>query len=290
MNSMTGYGHAEGIIEGIGIAVDVKSVNGKHLDVVTRMPRELNGLDVPIKKKVKNVLCRGRVEISIGLTAQSGDQYELNPLLVENYVTLASAAASAGVGGQLDLSTLLQLPGVVETRRVEWTEASTRDELLALIGTALDQVCEARRREGISVREDLLRHLATLEGVVAGIAAGADGLPEHYRDKLRRRIESFGAEESVDPNRLAQELIFYSEKADISEELSRLRHHTERFREHLDSDGENGLGKTLDFLCQEMNREMNTVLSKSQAVEISDLGVTGKTTIERLREQVQNVE
>ncbi len=290
MRSMTGYGHAEGMVEGFDFAIDVKTVNGRYLDVVTRLPRELAALEGKLKKRVQSMLKRGRVELYVSMTAQESDQFALNEALVDNYIAIARRAASRGIEGGLDMGTLLQLPGILLAKQVDFSSQQCEKALLELLDDALQGVVVERRDEGAALKKDLSERLQELERNMQRIEQGSTEVVDHYREKLSQRIEKLMPEQPADPARLAQEVIFYAEKADISEELTRLARHIKRFREQLEEGEGASVGKGLDFLCQEMNREANTILSKSQAGNLSDHALLAKTEVERIREQVQNVE
>ncbi len=290
MQSMTGFGHAEGTVQGLNLAVEVKTVNGRYLDVITRTPREMAALENPLKKRVKSLLKRGRVEVYVNLTSQRSDQYELNKELVQSYLEMARQSASMGAGGELDVSTLLQLPGTLVPRDIDFTSEEVEKALLGILDQALQTVLQERRHEGAALKEDLEGRLQTLQSLLEQIESHRGDLTEHYREKLSQRVERLQAEKPVEASRLAQEVLFYAEKADFSEEMTRLKRHLERFQEQIGQAAHESLGKALDFLCQELNREANTILSKCQNVEISQLALQAKTEVERIREQVQNVE
>lgn len=290
MRSMTGYGRAEASLPGFDLSVEVKGVNGRYLDTVVRLPRELAGAESSIKRAAQARLRRGRVEINVSLSMHSSDQFQLNEAMVDNYSELVQQASSRGVEGRLDLRTLFQLPGVLTSRQLDPADGDVERGVVRTTITALEAMVRERVDEGRTLEEDLRARSDVLQKILSDIEEGSDGMIEHYREKLHQRIERLAAEKAMDANRIAQEVIFYAEKADISEELTRLRRHRERFLTLIDEAGGESIGKSLDFLCQEMNREMNTILSKSPKVEISDRAVEGKAEVERIREQVQNVE
>ncbi|MEE8586492.1 MAG: YicC/YloC family endoribonuclease [Acidobacteriota bacterium] len=290
MQSMTGFGHAEGTVKGMDLAVEVKTVNGRYLDVITRTPREMAALENPLKKRVQSVLKRGRVEVYVNLTSQRSDQYELNGELVESYLEMARQAVSMGASGELGVSTILQLPGTLAPRGVDFGSEEVEEALLGILDQALQVVLQERRHEGAALKEDLEGRLRTVQSFLQEIESQSGNLTEHYREKLSQRLQRLRIEQPVEASRLAQEVLFYAEKADFSEEMTRLRRHLERFEEQIGQAAHESVGKGLDFLCQELNREANTILSKCQNVEISELALQAKTEVERIREQVQNVE
>ncbi len=287
---MTGYGQASGTAGAAQVRVEIKTVNGRYLDLKVRLPRELQALEAAVCRCLDAGLHRGRVEAGFSLVLQTSDQFEINRPLVRNYLDAAEAARSLGAEGELSVSGLLQLPGVLQPREQDFSAPEIEAQLLDIVRQALEQVQQVREAEGLALRGDLLARLDDLESTIGKIEPFSEKVTEHFRDKLEQKLaRMFKHEGVVDQARLAQEVIFYSEKADITEEITRLRSHLQRFRAVLaNSDG--SVGKNLDFLCQEMNREMNTIVSKSSLPEISGLGVEGKVEIEKIREQVQNVE
>lgn len=289
MKSMTGFGHAERAFDLIQISVDIKTTNGRYLDMNLRLPRELSALEGEVRKEIQNRLSRGRVEGYINLTAGATDQYQLDEPTVHNYVTLAQKTRDSLGEGVINLLTLFQLPGVIRPRQFESSEESLR-AVLEVVREALDKVESTRSLEGASLKAELEKRLQNLEQLVDQVAAGTRRISDYYRDKLTQRVHDLMRERAVDENRLAQEVLYYAERYDVSEEIARLRSHIQRFRQYLDQSEQEHVGKNLDFLCQEMNREMNTILSKSPVADLSEIGVEGKAEIEKIREQVQNVE
>jgi len=290
MQSMTGFGHADGTLQGLDLSVEVKTVNGRYLDVIARLPRELAALENPVKKRVQAALKRGRIEVYVNLSGQGPNQFELNGEVVESYLAMAREAGSMGAAGALDVSTVLQLPGTLSPRQVDFTSKEVEEALMSVLDEALQAVLSERRHEGAALKKDLSSRLQTLLEHLEEIESQGTGLTEHYREKLSQRVKRLEAEQPVEASRLAQEVLFYAEKADFSEEMTRIKRHLERFAEQMEEAADGSVGKGLDFLCQELNREANTILSKCQNVEISQLALQAKTEVERIREQVQNVE
>ncbi len=290
MQSMTGFGQASGSVGAARVRVEIKTVNGRYLDLKLRLPRELSSLEPAVRRLLDSRLHRGRVEVFFNLAWTSADQLEIQEPLVRNYQSAAATAKSLGIPGELSVSTLLQLPGVLAPAEQDFSAPEQEAQLLEVVSAALEQVVETRSREGTALRADLVSRLDELERVIEQVEPEAGKVTDHYRAKLEARLQRLVEREGVsDPARLAQEVLYYAERADITEELTRLRAHLGRFREVL-ANASGSVGKNLDFLCQEMNREMNTIVSKSSLVDISALGVRGKVEIEKIREQVQNVE
>jgi uncharacterized protein (TIGR00255 family) len=184
----------------------------------------------------------------------------------------------------------LQLPGVFSPREVELSPEGIQENLVETLREALEKVVNSRSKEGAALKKDFQERLESLSSLTDRIAKEADQILEHYREKLKKRVEKLGKEQHLDENRLAQEILHYADRSDIAEEITRLRSHVSQFQEYLSSSENEPIGRKLDFISQEMGREMNTILSKSPLPAISELAVEGKTVIEKIREQVQNVE
>jgi uncharacterized protein (TIGR00255 family) len=286
---MTGFAHVEKAGQGFHITVDIKTVNGRYLDVVVRLPRELVTLEAEVRRAVQGRLTRGRVEVSVGVGVHGRDAYAVDETVVQSYLGAAELLKSRGVEGRLDLSTLLQLPGVVVSKSISLGDETLASTLLEGVGEALDGVAAARSKEGEELKTDLTARLERLERILETINSIAPKAAEHFREKLNQRIREL-TDGVVDENRLAQEIVYYAERSDTVEERTRLQAHLARVRHFLKESDKQDVGKQLDFLCQEINREFTTILSKSPPAELTQLGVDAKTETERIREQVQNVE
>ncbi len=290
LHSMTGFGRAEASWQGARLRVEVRTLNGRYLDLKLRTPKELSDLEPTLREKVQTALRRGRADVSVDVDFNSGQQVQLNEGLAQGFSEAAARLRELGFEGELDLAAVLQLPGVLEPKRLDLESEGLRGAVATALEEALRQLVEVRRREGEALYREMVPRLRRLEELADQVEAlSADFLP-HWSQRLRRKIEELSASSPVDETRLAQEIIFYGERADVSEELARLRAHLRRFSELLENPPADGVGKNLDFLCQEMNREMNTIVSKSPLADASALAVEGKLEIEKIREQVQNVE
>lgn len=290
MLSMTGFGHAERSFEGFDIAVDVKTVNSRYFDFKPKLPRELNGFESDLRELSQKYVTRGRVDLSVELRVRNAHQLQLDESLLESYLHLAEVLAQKGVQGGMTVQNLLAVPGMVVTRTSGELPGSLQESLAAVAEEALQMLLESRQREGLSLQVELKQRLELFSKAVFHIGGAADRIAEHYREKLTRRVTELWQGPEIDEARLAQEIIYYVEKADVTEELARLRSHIGQFQEQLELVDGVSVGKKLDFLCQELNREVNTILSKASVVEISELGIEAKAEIEKIREQVQNVE
>lgn len=292
MKSMTGYG--KGMVNGddFSVSVDLKTVNNRFLDIHLRVGADLSALESSIKRRISSRLSRGRVDVSVSLERTSHVAYELNRPLIAGYVqALKQMQQDFEIGGELDINVLARIPGALQPARNGMDErmVAALDEALDL---ALAELEKMRQQEGEVLRTELRERVQKIESLVPTIENAAAGLADAYRLRLQKRIGELlnrgGQVVEIDPARLAQEVAYLADRSDVSEEMVRLKSHLSQFQEALDSDAETG--KMLDFLLQELNREANTTLSKSTDLAIKEAGLAIKAEVEKLREQVQNVE
>lgn len=292
MKSMTGYGKAMVAGDDFSVSVDLKTVNNRFLDIHLRVGSELASLEPGIKKRITSRLTRGRVDVTISLDRSAQMVYELNRPLIAGYVNaLKQLQADFQIGGELDINVLARIPGALQPAR-NGIDERVIAAVDAAVDQALDELEKMREQEGEALRTELRERVQKIESHVPTIEAAAAGLAEAYRVRLQKRIGELlnrgGQVVEIDPARLAQEVAYLADRSDVSEEMVRLRSHLAQFQEALDAPGE--AGKMLDFLLQELNREANTTLSKSTDLVIKEAGLAIKAEVEKLREQVQNVE
>jgi len=289
---MTGYGRGSAIGDDFSVSVDLKTVNNRFLDVHLRLGGELSSLEGQIKRRISSRLSRGRVDVAVTFERTSQIAYELNRPLITGYVkALREMQQEFGIAGELDINLLARLPGALQTAR-----DGLNENMIAGIERAVDDAIveleKMRSQEGESLRQEMRERVDNIDALVPVIEAAASGLVETYRARLQKRIGEFFSRENqlveLDPARVAQEVAYLADRSDVSEEMVRLRSHLSQFREALDSPTETG--KMLDFLLQELNREANTTLSKSTELSIKEAALGIKAEVEKLREQVQNVE
>ena len=290
---MTGFGRATVAGEDFKAAVEIKTVNNRYLDIHLRLSQELSSLEMNIRKLISSRLSRGRVDLNISFERSATTTYEINRPLVAGYINvLRELQQEFNLAGDVDIASLTRLPGALTTARDSLDEESVAG-IERAISEALDDLERMRESEGATLAGEMRGRVAKIEAEVPVIESAAEGLADAYRQRLQKRIGELvnrggGPTVELDAGRLAQEVAYLADRSDISEELVRLRSHLEQFRATIDSPGE--VGKRLDFLSQELNREANTVLSKSTDVSIKDAGLAIKAEVEKLREQVQNVE
>lgn len=292
MKSMTGYGKGTMTGDDFSVSVDLKTVNNRFLDIHLRAGSELAPLEPAIKKRISSRLSRGRVDVTISLERTAQLAYELNRPLIAGYINaLKQLQQDFSIGGELDINLLARIPGALQPAR-NGIDDRIGAALHVALDQALDELEKMRAQEGEALKQELRDRVQKIEAVVPTIEAAADGLADMYRARLQKRIGELlnrgGQVVEIDPVRLAQEVAYLADRSDVSEEMVRLRSHLSQFQEALDAPGE--AGKMLDFLLQELNREANTTLSKSTDLQIKEAGLAIKAEVEKLREQVQNVE
>ena len=292
MKSMTGFGRGNAAGDNFSVAAEIKTVNNRFLDVHLRTGQELSSLEVMIKRRIGARLSRGRVDINIMFERTGESSYDLDRTVIGRYLTaLRTIQKEFDLVGEPDIASLLRLPGAMQPMRADLDENMIAGITLA-VDNALDDLERMRASEAEALLAEMRVRIAKIEAEVPVIEASAATLVDAYRTRLQKRIGELlargGQTVDIDPGRLAQEVAYLADKSDISEEIVRLRSHLDQFRETLDQETE--IGKRLDFLLQELNREANTVLSKSTDITIKDAGLVIKGEIEKLREQVQNVE
>jgi len=291
IRSMTGYGRGDWEGDGKRIEVEVKSFNHRFLDIVPHLPRRLDPLEPQVRNQVRQRLSRGRIEVSVQIDDSSRGEQKLELDLRsarDYYQALKSLQENLGISGEVRLETVAAFRDIFVRKE---TPLDLEKEWTALQGAlqkALDHLEEMRRQEGRVLREDLLGRVKSIEGRGQEIEKRNDSALPAYRDRLAERIRVLSEGVPVDPARLAQEVAILAERSDITEELVRLRSHLNQFREMLDQ--AEPVGRKLDFLIQEINRETNTIGSKSIDAGIGQTVVVMKSELEKIREQLQNIE
>jgi uncharacterized protein (TIGR00255 family) len=292
MKSMTGFGRGAVTGDNFSVGVDVKTVNNRFLDIHLRLGSELSAIESQVKRRISTRLARGRVDASITFERTGEVAYELNRPLIAGFISaLRAMQQEFEIAGEPDINVLARLPGAMQPVRDGLDEKMIAGVEQA-IDEALEELEQMREREGEALAAEMHLRLDEISLQVPIIEAAASTLADNYRARLQKRIGELLARDTqgveVDPGRLAQEVAYLADRSDISEEIARLKSHLVQFREALAGEGETG--KRLDFLLQELNREANTVLSKSTDLLIKDAALAIKGAVEKLREQVQNVE
>lgn len=291
IQSMTGFGRGEATNDKYKITIEMKSVNHRYLDVSVRLPRKLNIFETTIRNQVKKIANRGKVDVFVNIEdlGMGSSAVRYNSQVASSYLQgLRQIAEDFHLEERVDALSLSRFPDVFSTEEEDLDE----DMLLSLITQALEQAGvkfkDSRIKEGKPLCQDLNAKLDNINRVVDEIAKRSPQIVAEYRQKLTEKVNELLGNTQLDESVLATELIIYSDKICVDEEIVRLRTHVEHVKDTL-QEGEN-IGRKLDFLVQEMNREANTILSKSNDVEVSNYGIELKTEIEKIREQIQNIE
>ncbi len=289
--SMTGFGRVEGENENFQISIDLRAVNHKYFDIQFKAPYFLKFAEDAIKNKIKEYVQRGRVEIYINAEKKTSEKAEIKTdvLLAEKYFQTVSALEEKFDSPfENKLEWILEREGVLQVEYEEIDEEKTQEFLIYLLEEALDSLDQMRRSEGRETKKDLLEKLDEIEKKVYQIEKRAPEVYEEVKNRLENRLEEILSPKNIDQNRVLQEVCFYAEKADINEEIQRIRSHKEQFIDTLNAKG--SIGKKLDFIIQEMNREANTMGSKSNDPFLTKNIIEIKSEIEKMREQVQNIQ
>lgn len=290
MKSMTGYGKAEIFKNDYRVSVEMKSVNHRFLDLSLKMPKALSFIEDAIKKVISSRLSRGHVDVYINYENKGAGAYsvEINEALAERYAEGASKlAARLNLTNDVGVAFVMKQPDVVSVKAVEEGEALS-DAVLACVAEAADGLNSMREEEGVALAEDFKQKLSAISGLTDKVALRAPDVRKVYAEKLRQRIKEYLGEVEPDETRLLTEVALFTDRSSVDEEITRLRAHVEHFYSIITEDVP--VGRKLDFLIQEMNRECNTIGSKANDKAITDYVLSLKTEVEKLREQIQNVE
>lgn len=291
IKSMTGFGEGTASVGGIRVTAEISSVNRKQLDVNISLPRNLITLDARMQSQVRAIFSRGRVSGIVRVEAADGSAgcVKVDGKLAAQYVEgIRKVAKKLGLADDLSAETLARLPGLVSIEQENLDASHVADVLDQALAKALRGLEKMRIAEGKALDKDLRNRAALLEGMMKAIQKLASTGVASYREKLFQRLEEAGLADLASDERIVKEIALFADRCDVSEELTRLASHLDQVRKLRRS--VEPIGRTLDFLCQELFREINTVGSKANEVEITRLVVEFKTELERIREQVQNIE
>ena len=290
IKSMTGYGKANTSKNLREYQIEIKSVNHRYLDVSVKMPRNLSYLEEEIKKIISEKLTRGKVDVFVTFNNNSleGREIKINTEIARMYIKeLRDLAESEGIIADIPVTEISKLPDVL-TIQTNQDDETIKNELDEVTQEAVNNLVEMRKVEGEKIAQDLQARIDDVDEKVKKISSLSTGLIEEYVVKLNTRIRELLQDQKIDEARLAQEVVIYADKCSIQEEVTRLHSHIYQFRELLRSN--EAVGKKLDFMIQEMNRETNTIGSKANNLERTNEVINIKTHLENIREQVQNIE
>jgi uncharacterized protein (TIGR00255 family) len=290
IKSMTGFGQGSAEGDAFKVRVDIRSVNNRFLDVHVRLPQEFASLELTIKKQAQAALHRGRVDITISVEQMKEAAFQINRPMVAGYLSaLGDMKREFGLEGDPSLELIAKLPGALQVSQdVSHLDEALAAGVVAAVSQALVALSEMRLVEGQELAAELKSRLDMIDKQLPTIETEAARLPGIYRERLQKRLQDLQSGTQVDETRLAQEAIMLADRSDISEEIARLKSHITQMRDVVHADEE--VGKRIDFILQEMNREANTILSKASDIAISDAAIIIKTEVEKMREQGQNVE
>ncbi len=286
---MTGYSRAESVVDGINVLVELKTVNSKYLNLDVNSGETFAELELDVSRYIKERIKRGTVKarVEISLIEDSGLLKPDFGTAISIYTSLKAIAERLGLDGEVSIDSMTRFKEILRSRPSEELARRVWNAVVPVLEKALESLNRDREREGLNLLKALEDYLDKLQQISSQLKEMSDGMVGYYREFLKKRVEKLFDGE-LDENRLEQEVVLLAEKADISEELVRLDSHIASFRETLSNDGDCGV--QLDFICQELHRELSTVASKSKKLEISALSVEGRTLVNKLREQVQNIE
>lgn len=289
---MTGYGRQIVERDSYRIVVEMRSVNNRFLDISLKMPRSLLHLEDKIRRIIKNYFSRGKFEIYISITGQGNITKKLHvdwELLGQYIEQIEEIKKRHQVKGEVAVDDLLKLEEIFNVDEEEKQDEALKDLLFQAVENSCEELQEMRQTEGTYLKNDLLLRLNKMEELTESLQAMRSKVVQSYRERIRNRINEHLAEYAqIEDGRIIQEVAVLAEKGDITEELTRLSSHISQMRKVIDKAG--SVGRKLDFICQEMHREANTIGSKSTAAEINEIDVLLKTEIEKIKEQVQNIE
>lgn len=291
IKSMTGFGREHKVLNGREISAEIKSVNHKYFELSCRLPRSCSFLEPKLKAYVKERVGRGKIELSVSVCNidVSDTVVRINRNVAENYIrAIRDAAPEFGLEDNLCATDLFRMPEVFTVIKDETDEEALLNDVLEVVSAAVDKFIEMRTVEGAALKQDVLEKATNIEKMVGEIEVYSPESTEKYRRKLFDKMQEVLGGYQVDTQRILLEAGIFSEKTAVDEETVRLRSHLEQLREMVDS--EQPIGRKIDFLIQEINRETNTIGSKAADIRITRLVVEMKSEIEKIREQIQNIE
>lgn len=292
IRSMTGYGKQNLSVEGREYQIEIKSVNHRYLDINVKIPKAISYLEETIKKEISNKIKGGKIDVFVSFenNSEEGRKIEINKQLAKLYIEqLKELAQEEKIESNIEVMDIAKIPDVL-TIKVDEENSKIKDEIKQVTQGAVTRILEMKNIEGEKISQDLLQRIRNIQSKIVEISAKSTGLIEEYVVKLEKRVKELLKNDEVDKSRLAQEVVIYADKCSIEEEITRLKSHIFQFENLISNNQDGAIGKKLDFIIQEMNRETNTIGSKANNLEITNGVIDIKTEIEDIREQVQNIE
>ena len=292
IRSMTGYGKQSLSIDGREYQIEIKSVNHRYLDINIKMPKTLSYLKDTIKKEISEKIKRGKIDVFITFenNSQEGKNIKINKELAKLYINqLKELAQEEKISSNIEVIEIAKFPDIL-TIKVDEEDEKIKQEIIQTTQEATNKIIEMKNIEGEKIAQDLLQRISNIENKIIEISEKSTGLIQEYVVKLEKRIQEILKTEKIDKSRLAQEVVIYADKCSIEEEITRLKSHIYQFKNLISNNENETIGKKLDFIIQEMNRETNTIGSKANNLEITNGVIDIKTELEDIREQIQNIE
>ena len=292
IRSMTGYGKQSLSIDGREYQIEIKSVNHRYLDINIKMPKTLSYLEDTIKKEISEKIKRGKIDVFITFenNSQEGKNIKINKELAKLYINqLKELAQEEKISSNIEVIEIAKFPDIL-TIKVDEEDEKIKQEIMQTTQEATNKIIERKNIEGEKIAQDLLQRISNIENKIIEISEKSTGLIQEYVVKLEKRIQEILKTEKIDKSRLAQEVVIYADKCSIEEEITRLKSHIYQFKNLISNNENETIGKKLDFIIQEMNRETNTIGSKANNLEITNGVIDIKTELEDIREQIQNIE
>lgn len=289
--SMTGYGRGAFSSEDFNVTIDLKSINHRYLELYFKIPKSYSFLEDKLRREISGKISRGKVEISVTIEQLSlmNDQVELNQSYLRSYLrVIRELKENCGIEGEIDIKTMITLPELLEYHQADIDPEKLFENVRQALNIALQSLIENRKIEGHGLCRDIYDKLSTLENYRQDLLVQAPKVVTVYQEKLTKRIAELTEGIEIDQGRLALEVAVFADKSDITEELVRIESHLKQFRQILENI--EPIGRRMDFLIQELNREINTVGSKASDITIAQLVINFKAELEKIREQIQNIE
>lgn len=290
IKSMTGFGKSSLSQNAREYQIEMKSVNHRYLDISVKLPKQLSFLEEEIKKQIAHKIKRGKIDVFVTFDNRSGEgrSISINQEIAHMYIEqLRNLAKQENLQAKIEVTEISKFPDVLNIK-MEQEDEIIKQEMIQTVNQAIDQLIEMRAIEGQKMAQDLVTRIQAIENEVQKISSQSTGLIDNYVVKLEERIKEILQTNEIDQVRLAQEVVIYADKSSIEEEITRLKSHVSQFKSLIQAD--EPVGKKLDFIIQEMNRETNTIGSKASCLAITNGVIDIKTEIENIREQVQNIE
>ncbi len=292
IKSMTGYGKSNLNVENRNYQIEIKSVNHRYLDISIKIPRTVSYLEETIKKQISEKIKRGKIDVFITFenNSQEGNNIKINKEIARIYINeLKQLAKEEKINDNIEVIDIAKFPDVLKIKADEENE-KIKEEIQKVTKNAITNIIDMKVIEGEKILQDLLIRINRIENKIEEINKKSTGLIEEYVVKLEKRIKEILKTEEIDKSRIAQEVVIYADKCSIEEEIIRLKSHIYQFKNLIESNQNETIGKKLDFIIQEMNRETNTIGSKANSLEITNAVIEIKTELEDIREQIQNIE